>query len=84
MTYFIEPQDALAPEVLPVLQAIQKTQGPETMVSPRGQAIFNEYYECDCHEVYCVATLENADDMGVCEWDYVPVWMWLEGYFSDH
>lgn len=84
MTYFIEPQDELATLVLPILQQIQKDHGPETRVSPRGQTVFNEYFECDYSEVYCVAHLENADDMGVHEWGYVPVWQWLEDYFSDH
>ena len=84
MTYFIEPQDELAVQVLPILQALQETHGPETMVSPRGQSLFNEYYQYDHAVIHCVAFLENADDMGVHEWGYVPVWQWLEEYFCDH
>lgn len=84
MTYFIEPQDELAAQVLPVLQKIQQDHGPETMVSPRGEIIFNEANEVDYCVVYCVSTF--GEDFHPCayEWGYVPVWTWLEEYFSDH
>lgn len=82
MTYFIEPQDKLAAQVLPVLQQIQEDHGPETMVSPRGEIITignNEYAV-----VYSVSVLDEDFHPSKYEWGYVPVWAWLEDYFCDH
>ena len=83
MAYFIEPNDELAPQVVQAIQKIQNDRGPETMISPRGKTILNKDGEADYAVVCCVATLE-ADDMGIYEWGYVPVWVWLEEYFCDH
>jgi len=82
MTYFIEPQDELAAQVLPILQAIQKDRGPETMVSPRGEIITTGQDEYMV--VYCISILDEDFHPCAYEWGYVPVWQWLEGYFSDH
>lgn len=81
MTFFIEPCDELAPQVVQALQQIQQDQGPSTLVSPRCEIITTGQ---DKYVVVCsVSTLEREADAGY-EWGYVPVWQWLEGYFSDH
>lgn len=82
MTYFIEPQDELAAQVLPVLQQIQEDHGPETMVSPRGEIITTGQDEYVV--VYSVSVLDEDFHPSMYEWGYVPVWAWLEEYFCDH